>query len=366
MFSNPTYFDADGTSAQIHQFDRRWTAGLKAEKRWQADPALALTLGTESRYDDIGKVGVQHTNRRALVESLGLYRVREASSAGYAEAALQVTQRLRIVGGVRGDYYHYDVRALDAAAAALGAGSGQAGIFSPKINLAYRLSDRLELYADWGRGFHSNDVRGAVTATPVPVLVAGAGKEVGLRFQRQSLTLTATYWWLSLGSELKFVGDSNAVEPTGASRRRGYELVGFWRPAPWLALDANYTASRARYDNGDHIPNAFENAASLGVSAVARHWEGSLRVRRLGPYPLIEDNSVRDSGSTVVNLRGAWKARRVELYAEVLNLLDSRDKDMAYDYESYIPAFDTNGPVDGRLSRVMEPRTLRVGATVKF
>jgi hypothetical protein len=28
-------------------------------------------------------------------------------------------------------------------------------------------------------------------------------------------------------------------------------------------------------------------------------------------------------------------------------MLDSRDKDIAYFYESYIPAFDTNGPVTG-------------------
>ncbi|HEY0650145.1 Plug domain-containing protein, partial [Phenylobacterium sp.] len=31
MFSNPTYANPDGTSAQIHQFDRRWVLGLKAE-----------------------------------------------------------------------------------------------------------------------------------------------------------------------------------------------------------------------------------------------------------------------------------------------------------------------------------------------
>lgn len=365
MFSNPTYFNADGTSAQIHQYDRRRIFGVKAERTWRLASQLDLTLGTEDRYDDIGKVGVVRTDDRAFVDSLGLYRVKEASAAAYGEASWQATGRLRLVGGLRGDYYHYAISALDAAAAALGEGSGHDQILSPKLNLAYRLSDHLELYADWGRGFHSNDVRGAVTSMPVPVLVAGKGEEVGVRFQHADLTLTATYWRLNVGSELKFVGDSNAVEPTGASRRRGYELVGFWRPLPWLALDANYTASHARYDNGDHIPNAFESAASLGASAVSEHWEGSLRVRHLGPYPLIEDDSQRDKGSTVVNARGAWKNRNVEIYAEVLNILDSRDKDMAYDYESFIPRVDA-APVDGRLSRVVEPRTLRAGARYRF
>jgi hypothetical protein len=89
-------------------------------------------------------------------------------------------------------------------------------------------------------------------------------------------------------------------------------------------------------------------------------------VRHLGPYPLTDDNSVRDKGSTILNARGAWKGRRIEIYGEVLNMLDSRDKDIAYFYESYIPAFDTNGPVDGRMSRVIEPRTFRIGARYTF
>src|SRR6185369_915145 len=118
------------------------------------------------------------------------------------------------------------------AASALGVGSGKDTLVSPKVALAWELSPQVELYANWGRGFHSNDVRGAVTSTPVPVLVHGTGKELGGRLQFGKFTFTATYWWLDLGSELKFVGDSNAVEPTGASSRRGYELVAFWRPLP--------------------------------------------------------------------------------------------------------------------------------------
>ena len=200
----------------------------------------------------------------------------------------------------------------------------------------------------------------------MPVLVQGTGKEVGLRYQLSHFTLTTTYWWLDLGSELKFVGDSNAVEPTGASSRHGYEIVGFWRPWHWLAIDANYTASHARYDNGDYIPNAFENAAAVGVTAIFDHWEGAIRLRHLGPYPLIEDNSQRDKGSNVINTRGAWKPNgHWEVYAELLNILNSRDKDITYWYESYIPKFDA-APTEGTLSRVVEPRTFRVGAKYTF
>jgi hypothetical protein len=365
MFSNPTYANADGSSAQIHQYDKRWIFGLKAEKTWSFGQDVDLTLGTENRYDSIGKVGVDHTDRRVFVESFGAYDVKEASGSLYGEATWRPIEGLRLVGALRGDAYHATVDALNPEAAAIGTGKKGASLVSPKASAAYKINDYIELYADWGRGFHSNDVRGAVADPPVPILVRGTGKEVGARFQLSHFSLTTTYWWLNVGSELRFVGDSNAVEPSGASKRHGYELVGFWRPRPWLAIDANYTASHARYDNGDYIPNAFENAASAGISLVSDKWEAAVRLRHLGPYPLIEDNSQRDKGSNVVNTRGARKFANVELYAEVLNVLNSRDKDIAYWYESYIPSVDA-APVEGRLSRVVEPRTVRVGAKYKF
>jgi outer membrane receptor protein involved in Fe transport len=365
MFSNPTYANADGTSAQIHQFDHRWVLGLKAEKTWRASDSLEFRVGTENRFDHIGKVGVTQTSARTFVQSFGLYRVKELSGSVFVEATWRPVEKLRLIGGLRADAYHADIEARDAAAIAIGVGKAHDAIVSPKISAAYALTDRVELYGNWGRGFHSNDVRGTVAATPVPLLVKGTGKEAGVRFQLGDLTLTTTYWRLSVGSELRFVGDSNAVEPTGASRRRGYEIVAFWKPLPWLAIDGNYTAAHARYDNGDHIPNAFENAAAIGVSMVGDGWEGSIRLRHLGPSPLIEDNSQRDKGSTVVNLRAARKFAHIEVYGDILNVLNSRDKDITYVYESYIPTFDA-APVEGRLSRVVEPRTVRVGATYRF
>ncbi|WP_340267606.1 TonB-dependent receptor [Sphingobium mellinum] len=367
MYSNPTYADPDGTSAQIDQYDRRWIVGLTARKQWDVSPALQLSVGTENRYDHIGNVGVKRTADRQDLSSLGRYHVEERSGALYGEATWKPVPGLRLTGGLRGDYYDYTVRARDAAAVLLGEGSGHDSIVSPKVSAAYEVTPQFEVYANWGRGFHSNDVRGAVNEeTPVPVLVRGTGKELGARLQVGSFSLTGTYWWLDVSSELRFVGDSNAVEPTGASKRHGYEIVAFWRPLSWLALDGNYTASHSRYDDGDRIPNAFENAASAGAAIVLDPWEASIRLRHLGPYPLIEDNSVRDHGSTVVNARAAWKGDHIQIYGEVLNIFNSRDKDIAYYYESYIPSYDTGGPVEGRLSRVVEPRTVKVGAKFTF
>jgi outer membrane receptor protein involved in Fe transport len=242
---------------------------------------------------------------------------------------------------------------------------------SPKLGFANALSDRIELYGNWGRGFHSNDARGVVNSqTPVAGLSKGSGEEAGVRFELGSLKLSATYWWLDLDSELKFVGDSNSVEPGAATRRRGYELVAFWRPLEWLAMDAVWTGSHTRYvdsPDGEYVSGAVENAGELGISLVRNAWEGSVRVRHLGEYPLIEDNSQRADPETCVNLRAAWKPGPFMVYAELINVFDQDGKDIVYYYGTNVAGFDPPGvTVDGRVSRAEEPRTVRMGVKYTF
>jgi len=112
---------------------------------------------------------------------------------------------------------------------------------------------------------------------------------------------------------------------------------------------------------------AVENAGEFGVSLVRDVWEASLRVRYLGKYPLIEDNSVRADAETGVNLRAAWKPGSFTVYAEALNIFDQDGKDIVYFYGANVAGLDPPGEqVDGRVSRVEEPRTFRVGVKYAF
>jgi outer membrane receptor protein involved in Fe transport len=362
MLSNATY------DFQINQFDRRWIGGGRFQRDWQLSQRLSLAAGVESRYDDVGNVGLQHAEAGALLETISRLLVREASAGVYSEATWTPVDRLRLTGGLRGDYYDFDV---DARIDGVDVGSKNDNAISPKAGVAYAVNDRVELYGNWGRGFHSNDARGVVnTSTPVRGLSRGTGHEVGARLELGAVRLTTTYWWLALDSELKFVGDSNSVEPGAATRRRGYEVVGFWRPLDWLALDAAWTGSHARYVNspeGAFVAGAVENAGELGISAVLDRWEASVRVRHLGEYPLLEDGSLYADPETSINVRGAWKTTHFTVYAELLNLLDDDGKDIVYYYGANVPGLDPAGEqVDGRVSRVAEPRTVRVGVKYNF
>jgi outer membrane receptor protein involved in Fe transport len=362
MSSNPTY------DYQIDQFDRRWILGGRLERAIELNERWTIRVGSEGRYDDIGRVGVDHTDAGEFIENIGNHAVRESSLALYSEAQWRPFEPLRVLLGLRGDAYAFDVSTRRAG---LASGKEQSTIASPKVGVAYRIAAPIELYANWGQGFHSNDARGVIDPnTPVTGLVRGTGEEVGSRFELGRFTFTATYWWLDVDSELKFVGDSNSVEPSNGAERRGYELVGFWRPKSWLAIDAVWARSRARFVNaGDaaFVPGAIESAGELGISLARSSWEASVRVRHLGEYPIVEDNSLRADAENTVNLRAAWKPGHYTIYGELLNVFDDDGKDIVYHYGANVPGVDPAGEqVEGRMSRAEEPRTVRVGVSYAF
>jgi outer membrane receptor protein involved in Fe transport len=370
MTSNPTY------DYQLHQFDRRTTIGGRYEHTVIDGDKLQLHVGGEFRYDDIGNVGLDHYDRGQYIENISDNSVREPSLAGFTEATWSPTDKLRLMGGVRSDLYDFDVVAKTTGSFA---GHKSDSRTSPKVGIAWAPSKQIELYGNWGRGYHSNDARGVVNTTdPVPGLSPGTGYEAGARFEVGAIKLTAAHWWLDLDSELIFVGDSNAVEPKGASRRDGYELTLFWRPVDWLGIDAVYTGSTARYvDNpdGPYVEGAVEHSGEIGIQAVKDRWEASLRIRYLGPYALTADNAHRAASETTISVRGAYTVGRMMWYADLLNVPNSHGKDIVYWYEAYVPGLDPVGTssadidcnvTDCRVSRAQEPRTLRVGVKVKF
>lgn len=370
MQSNPTY------DFQINQFDRRWTTGGRYERIVHESGNVAVTVGGEFRFDDIGNVGLDEFDAGEFVANLSRNSIQETSLGAFIEASLSPTDRLRFLVGARADVYDFDATAKNP-----GSFEGQTSDSrtSPKFGVAYSVTDNVEVYGNWGKGFHSNDARGVVNPVdPVAGMAPGTGYEAGARFELGAVKLTSAYWWLNLDSELIFVGDSNSVEPRGGSRREGYELTAFWQPLDWLGIDAVYTGSRARYtDNpdGPRIEGSLEHAGQLGLSAVKDQWEASLRIRHLGEYALVPDNSRRAEAQTTVSIRGAYTLGRATWYAELLNVFDEVGKDIVYWYEAYVDGLDPPGltsedidcdAVNCRMSRAEEPRTLRVGVKFAF
>jgi outer membrane receptor protein involved in Fe transport len=261
----------------------------------------------------------------------------------------------------------------------LNSGQESEAIVSPKLSLAYRVSDNFEFYADAGRGFHSNDVRGSVQRVSpvslapvdtVPIFAAADGAEVGARFEGGGVTASVALWALRLESELVYVGDAGETESTDGTKRMGVEALFTWTPTPGINLDVSGAATRARYSGdppgGDRIPNALEYVFTAGaIAKLTEDTTAQVTVRHLGPAPLVEDDSARSKSSTIVNLALSHRLGPVTITGDILNLLESKDNDITYFYTSRLPREPAEG-VDDIHFHPVEPRQLRISLRYNF
>lgn len=372
LWSNFTYFlDDPFDGDEFQQRDRRWTFGLQYDGR-RSLGRHAVLFGGETRWDEIGDVGLYRTRARERRATIRSDAVSEWGSGGWIAAESRWTPRLRTSLGLRGDVYRFDVRAD----IPQNSGTRWAGLLSPKASVAFVPRDGTEAYASGGFAFHSNDARGTVIAVDpvtgapaerVDPLVRSRGAELGIRVAPAGTwRTTLAAWVLDLDSELLFVGDAGTTEPSDRSRRLGVTWTNFWRPLPRLSIDADISLTRARFvgppDGEDFVPGAIENVIAAGVA-----WDSpgngplaALRVRHLGAYPLNEDDSVRSGATTLVNARFGWRFGPVQLYASVLNLFDVEQSDIEYWYASRVAGEPAEGIEDVHFHPV-EPRQLRAG-----
>lgn len=340
LFSNFTYFLEDPVNGdQFEQVDQRWVYGGALIKRWTRGDRWSARTGASVRVDAIGKVGLYRTTARARRETVRQDALTQWSTALWGEASRRFG-KLDLTLGLRADAMGADVDAGDPR----NSGTVSEVLLSPKLALAWRVSKTFELYADAGRGFHSNDARGAViTVDPItgdpaeraPLLSPSNGAELGLRWKRADWALTAAAWALHADSALICVGDAGFTKASGATQRAGLEFLVDWRPSSRWDLTASYAAAHARLTGdppeGDRIPNAVGAVLSAGASwKLGKASTLSLTWRRLGAAPLIEDNSVRSRPTGLVNALLVHNLGPASVMVEVLNLTDSKRDDIAY------------------------------------
>jgi hypothetical protein len=147
-------------------------------------------------------------------------------------------------------------------------------------------------------------------------------------------------------------------------------LATFWRITPRLAADLDGSVTRARFvdvgEDRDRIPGALANVVATGVS-----WDpqqdgplASIRLRRLGGYPLIEDDSDRAPPTSIVNLSAGYRRGPAGITLSLLNGFDAADADIQYFYESRAPAEPAG--IEGIHFHPIEPRQLRLALSWGF
>src|SRR5262249_7469546 len=143
-------------------------------------------------------------------------------------------------------------------------GVAQKALVSPKATVVFTPARSVDIYLNFGMGYHSNDARISVQSgrqTPdglvtnvVPRILGG---EVGARYTfRQVLSVAAAFWASYLESETVFVGDDAAFEPSAPTRRLGFDLEARAQPLSWLYVDFDLAQATAT-----SVPNAGNGGA---------------------------------------------------------------------------------------------------------
>lgn len=337
IFSNFTFFADDPERGDmIEQTDDRTIAGFRAA--WQRAQTVGAwrfetAVGVQSRADFIDN-GLYHDQARRRLDTRALANIRETAVGLFAEEQVTPARWLRVVLGVRADLFGFTVEDRRTGLASPdpeASGIRQALIASPKASVVLSPWRWLDLYINFGSGFHSNDARGVVRATaPVTPLARALGAEVGARVRlanRFDLALSA--WGVDLESEIVWVGDDGTTDARGPTRRLG--VTGELRGAitPWLRADADVSFVRATYTsnagNGDAVALAPQVVLSAGLAG--RHPSGifgALRLRAVGDRPATSDRSLTAEGFAILSAQLGFRRGWWEVALQAENLTNSR------------------------------------------
>jgi hypothetical protein len=414
LFSDFTYFLTDTNHGdQFEQQDRRWVGGLDARhtifSQWFGRD-VENAFGLQVRNDWINN-GLYQTEDRVRVAKLDsatgtiLPATVEAdyftdTEAGiYVENKVQWTDKFRSVLALRGDLDYFDVTSE---VTPTNSGTSTTVLPSPKLSLIFGPWAKTEFYAQGGFDFHSNDGRGATQTvepvsadnpypnTPVsriPGLVQTKGAEIGVRtLAVPHLQSTVSLWYLYSDSELQQDGDTGStVASKEPSNRYGVEWANYYTPIKHLAVDFDLAESTARFTSADpadaapispgsttlgpggtRVPEAVGAVISSGITLFdKRGFSASLRLRYFGPRDLTSDGIYRSDSTMLLNAEAGYQINKTwRIFAEFLNLLDSRDHDIDYAYTSRITPAATPSFTD--VFHPVEPFQVRIGLTATF
>jgi TonB family protein len=438
LYSNLELFPNDGIAAsfqpdgikygsQIEQDDARSESGadLRLSHRTElGGMPMRTTLGLQIR-DDAIESQLHRTEARVRLDGIDPVNIpgpifdghiNELETAFFVEEEVRPARFLRFVLGARGDRVDATVNNESPTAVDQLDGYKGAAQLSPKATAVVSPLDAWDLFANYGRGFHSNDIRSmfinssiatlphAEAPSPAGVLMApAAGYEIGTTVRPvDGLSLSVMGFLIDVSSELLIDGDTASTTPAGTTQRYGVELTGRYNfiggpddvyhptqsregrlgrdPRQRLYADVSFTAAHGRFtDAADvaagtvYLPDAPIRTFSAGVGGrqpVGRDWtlQGDVTVRSMsdrygdqGPTPLVE------TGWTVVNVGAGVRWKFVELGADLLNVANVAWREGQFEVQSRLPNEPVNPiPQPGISFTPGIPRTLMTHATVHW
>ena len=354
------------------------------------------TIGFETRTD-FNHMGLDETTDDIVRFAVRDDRILETSGGFYGENRTQWTGWLRTIAGLRGDvFYGQD----SSAPITTNSGTASKALLSPKANAILGPWQKTEFYLSYGQGYHSNDLRGAlstvdalstevnqqsgnpavVTQAKTPFLTKAEGYEAGVRSEiMPNVTASAAVFVLNLANEATFDGDEAVTSVGRPSNRTGIELSAAYAPLAWLTFTGDFAFTRARFtapDNGSadvepghpgsYIPEAAKVIASAEMAIQnLGNWDGGLRFRYFGPRPLLEDGSVRSGPTALFDARVGYRFSAVwHAQLDIFNLFNSHAHQIDYFYATQL--LGEAKPTYGIQFKPVEPLSARLTLAATF
>ena len=400
------YLDDPVNGDQEEQDETRTTLGGALSYTLQGtlgSVGADLIIGFQARYDTVfvdrrhtvGRTTIlpyctfEQTDGSALVfPTVGGYctadRAHLLDFAPYAQATVRPTRWLRAVLGLREEHY----AARDTSFTTGTGGRQHQWLTQPKASLILGPWSKTEFYLSYGRGFHSNDVRGVFGTVPqqgvplangpTPLLATTNGYEIGLRsdiMPRVQFQIAA--FQQDFGSELRYNADIGQDDAGAPSRRRGVEVSAQYHPTHWLEFNADLAFSQPRYRGanleefnlaGPYIADApdFIYSAGILVDKLGR-WSGGLQWRRLGTHSLTDGpRDPTDGGYSEWNLDIHYALPGgFGVAISIFNIFQSHDDAADYYYTTRLPGEPAEG-VAGYQVHPLEPRSARFSLSKTF
>jgi len=365
LYSDFTLYARDPVHGdEIEQNDGRTTYGLDLKYERHIAPAdldTWVTVGVQTRSDDVENALWHDQKRVRLLDCFDsglnpcnhtLDRIRTFGS--YAEANVHVFPNVHVLPGVRFDQFVWDVDDLNVNTTTdpsthTGGTAGKA-IASPKLSVEIEATDKLDLFANSGYGFHSNDARGNVATNGNGSLARALGAEAGVRTSYLPHSrFSADFWYLHLDSELVWSGDEGGTQPSGSTKRYGVDLEGSYNPFPWLRMDANvsiaHSAFVANAGNGSALALAPKLMGQGGITYINGRFNVSLRGRGIADRPGNDDNTLTAKGYFIFDLIAAIQpTKKLNLNLTLNNLFNQTWREAQFADTSAVTP--TSAPVE--------------------
>jgi outer membrane receptor protein involved in Fe transport len=359
LFSNFTFNLYDSIQGdEIEQDDNRVIRGMNshytiAHKLGSMNDKF--TIGASYRADEIENQ-LWHAEKRIRLEARAHAFVHERSTGIYANEVFRFNGHLRAELGARYDYFIFDVEdQLPSDSTHINyTGFNYQTLLSPKLNLIYAVTNRLQLFLNAGSGYHSNDARSSVQESKNHQLPRAVGAEVGsLAHIGSRAAVSAAVWWMDLENELVYVGDDGTTENKGPSRRTGLDLSIRVQLTKWLFADADLNLAKnvfidtlfgMRSATDYYLPLAPVATSAGGFTIKLNSFEAGIRYRYMAERPANESNTVTAHGYNVVDLSANYKFKHLKIGLSIENLLNTAWNEAQFDTESRLP-FESQ-PVD--------------------